>query len=83
MARLPYSKGSVERALNHHQSVRNIQDWRPTPSAGPDYRTVTLFNGDRVELRTLREAYLLALGLASASGYAIIRAARQEGGLDG
>jgi hypothetical protein len=73
MRKLGYTFETVERALSVHcQSglIRSFQSWHVCPrvGSGADRRyTVRLHNGEYLELRSLREAYVFVSGLASAA----------------
>ena len=62
MAKLSYTRESVERALAIHLDNGRIADCR---LAGADKWDVRLFSGQWLELRSLREAYIFVQGLAS------------------
>jgi hypothetical protein len=61
--RLPYTRDSVQRALAVHTEHGLIRRWRP---AGGDRYRAELVDGEELELRSLREAYVFVNGLATA-----------------
>lgn len=73
MASKGYTQESVERALQHHLDGGRIRSW--TPVSGLQY-VVVLTSGDGLALKSLREAYVFVLGLASAE-QAVLRIANQ------
>lgn len=67
--RLPYTRASVELALNLHAAGQRIRSWltvAPQNYEKPRY-LIRLNDGTSLELRSLREAYILTSALASAA----------------
>jgi hypothetical protein len=62
--RVPYSWGSVERALSHHTAKGALARWERTSYGGAPRVTVVFVETVEPQLLTLREAWCLAIGLA-------------------
>lgn len=66
--RLPFTRQSVEYALDLHVNGGRIQRWITVAGDTIKPRYVVLLNdGNTMELRSLREAYLVTAALASAA----------------
>lgn len=68
-----YTRESVERALDHHKAQGRIRSWDQVEGGGYAVWLNRGVHNPALELRSLREAWVLVAGLASA-GYAGKRA---------
>lgn len=69
MTRVPYTRQSVERALDLHVNGQRIRSWLTVSGADTAKLrcSVRLNDGTTLELRSLREAYIMTAALASAA----------------
>lgn len=66
MSKNTYTKDSVSRALMHHELTRAVSLWSPPIVGSGDKWSVVLPNEREPLKLTLREAWILCLGLAAA-----------------
>jgi len=65
-ARVPYTKASIERALEIHDREGRIQSWKPNLEKADHYLIYFHTQLEPLELRSLREVWIFLHGIMTA-----------------